>query len=103
MAAATAQSVQRLVQKFSKVNKNLPNLYNIPEEKFTPQDALATMIDNVLDEYARNPNAALEICCKQFGRERFQNSLRVYIHQHVAKTAMQLAMKRCFEQEHKNV
>ena len=59
-----------------------------------------TVIDKLLDKYTQNPNAALERCFDVFGRERFENALRVYLHQHVAKVAMELAVKHCMEGDH---
>ena len=52
------------------------------------------LIDRLLDHYARNPDEALRVCFEHFGREKFENALRIYLHQHVAKVAMELAIKR---------
>ena len=54
-------------------------------------------VDAMLDAYYVNPNHALSLCFGWFGRDRFQNVLRRFIHYNYAKTAFVLAVVYCIE------
>jgi hypothetical protein len=62
------------------------------------QRAKESFIDKLLDEYTANPNAALRKCYEHFGKDRFENALKIYMHQHVVQTAMALAIKHCVKE-----
>lgn len=81
-----------------KANKNQEILYNIIEKKLR-SDELAEFLDRMYIRFKRNSNSALKLCCVRFGRERFSNSMRMYIHRHTLKVSMQLAATRCFNLE----
>ena len=59
------------------------------------QHAEQSFIDKLLDEYTADPNEALKKCYEHFGKDQFENALKIYLHQHVIGTALKLAMKHC--------
>ena len=60
------------------------------------------IVDQILEEYKKNPNEALNKCFNEFGRDEFENALRVHLHRHVAMVAYQLAIKDCVREKRYN-
>ena len=59
-------------------------------------------IDVMLDVYNQDPNQALRLCFKWFGKDKFQQVLKMYIHRNLIKMSFVKAVQKCMSLQKEN-
>jgi hypothetical protein len=70
----------------------------MPALTFAEKKLLATLTEN----YAVAPNETLMDCFQRFGKQEFQDVLRIILPHHLVDVSMRMAIRRCiFKQKEK--